>query len=152
MSLDGQAVLSGVISEAAERSGSAAQNNLNGGLQITPEVASAPRKRSRVIEMTTSIARVGGYEVAPEKFQEWILNSGNTAMTFTTESGQLVADYNIKRVALTGVKSSYIGLAAVEDKGRRSLKPRGTGVDFRFSSILMVASITSPHFSIAHRA
>ena len=115
MSLDGQAVLSGISLGAAESSSSAAQININGGLQITPEVVSAPRKRSRVIEMTSSVARVGGYEAAPEKLQEWILNSGDTAMTFTTEAGRRVADYNITRVALTDVKPSDVGLAAVED-------------------------------------
>ena len=141
MSLDGQAVLSGVLSEAADRSGSAAQNNLNGGLQIMPEVASAPRKRSRVIEMTTSIARVGGYEVAPEKFQEWILNSGNTAMTFTTEAGRRVADYNIKRVALTDAKSFDIGLAAVEDLDYGEAR----GMDYMASSnVIFYEFIGSP--------
>ena len=141
MSLDGQAVLSGVSSEAAERLGSAAQNNLNGGLQITPEVSSAPSKRSRVIEMTTSIARVGGYEVAPEKFQEWILNSGNTAMTFTTEAGRRVADYNIKRVALTDAKSSDIGLAAVEDLDYGEAR----GMDYMASSnVIFYEFIGSP--------
>ena len=109
MSFNASAVPPGNLTESTD---SGTQLNLSGDPQ---KVAAAHRKRSRVIEMTTSAARVGGYEVAPERLQQWIIHAGTTAMTFTTKAGRRVANYNMTRVALADVKSSDIGLAVVED-------------------------------------
>ena len=91
------------------------------------------RKRSRLDDLAPNLARIGGYEVAPEKLQDWIRDASVTNTTFSTEKGRRVADYNIARVSAKDVKSTDICLAAVEDPDEGELMD----MDFLASSNVM---------------
>jgi hypothetical protein len=138
----------GVAKDGASNSGSSTavlqtvdgQQVYQGETQLLDAIA-VPRKRSRVVDLAPNLARIGGYEIAPENLQEWIRDAGATAVTFSTEAGRRIYDYNILRVAAVDVKSTDIGLAAVAMLDEGELRD----MDFMASSnILFYEFIGSP--------
>ena len=74
-----------------------------------PLAVSNVKKRVR-----SGLQLTGGYENAPESLQAWIVDSSDTSMSFSTEAGRRMADYNVKRVATAEVRPSDYGFVAVE--------------------------------------
>ena len=56
-----------------------------------------------------------GYEKAPDNLQAWIADSSTTIVSFSTEAGRRMADYNVRKVKASEVKSSDYGLVAIEE-------------------------------------
>lgn len=72
------------------------------------------RKRNRTVAVSARLSHLHGYEEAPSNLQAWIHSSCSTSMTFTTEAGRRLGDYNVRRIPFASVQASDIGLAAVE--------------------------------------
>ena len=67
------------------------------------------RKRVR-----SGLQLTGGYAKAPENCQAWIADNSDTVMTFDTEAGRRMADFNVRRVVTSEVRPSDYGFVAVE--------------------------------------
>lgn len=75
---------------------------------------SSQRKRNRTLSVSARLSHLIGYSEAPDNLQTWINSSCLAAMTFSSEAGQRLGDYNVKRVALANVSALDVGFAAVE--------------------------------------
>lgn len=73
------------------------------------------RKRNRTVSIASRLSHLLEYEEAPENLAAWITSSSLTLMTYSSEDGRRIADYNIKRIAVADVKPSDIGLAAIQE-------------------------------------
>ena len=89
--------------------GSTGSSGITAGTQINA------RKRNRTVAIASRLSHLGGYDEAPANLNAWVTTSAMTLMTYSSEEGRRTADYNIKRTALADVKSSDIGLAAVDE-------------------------------------
>ena len=54
---------------------------------------SVARKRVR-----SNAQQMIGYEKAPDSLQAWIADSSTTIVSFSTEAGRRMADYNVRKV------------------------------------------------------
>ena len=87
------------------------------GAIVDPPISPAARKRARTMELSSSLLQFGGYEVAPAPLHSWITASSSTILTFGTEAGRRMADYNVRRVTTGEVSTSDVALVAVEELG-----------------------------------
>lgn len=82
---------------------------------------SSRRKRNRTLSVSSRLSHLIGYDEAPDSLQTWINSSSSAAITFSTEAGRRLGDYNVKRVALANVRALDVGFAAVETPGEGEL-------------------------------
>lgn len=104
---------SGILSETVLISTAAAgQATSIGG---NSDVNSNVRKRKRTVSIASRLSHLVEYNEAPADLEAWIAASSLTSMTYSSEYGRRVADYNIKRIASAEINPSDIGLAAAQD-------------------------------------
>jgi hypothetical protein len=66
---------------------------------------SVARKRVR-----SNAQQMIGYDKAPDSLQAWIADSSTTIVSFSTETGRRMADYNVKASEGEGFRSEVIRL------------------------------------------
>lgn len=76
--------------------------------------SSNQRKRSRTVTVASRLSHIMNYNEAPPYLILWVNLSASIEVTFSSEAGRRLSDYNVKRVPLAEVRPSDIGLAATE--------------------------------------